>query len=119
MDFSADQIMVYAMMACFMIMIFLTRHDAYKSVSRMGEILHEAQEDAKLREEGIWNRANVELEVKNRQLQEAHKFVMRAKVPIAQAQAQFPFQESAGNGQRQRQPTPSRRGGLPDQATLG
>jgi len=118
MEFNAEQILIYVLVGYLLVQSILIRKDAKESVQSLGNILHEAQKDAKEREEGIWKRANVEVEVKNRQLQEAHKFVLRAKVPlIQQQQPDLPFTgPMSANGQRQR---PPRRSGIPDSATMG
>ncbi|MBU0599154.1 hypothetical protein KKF61_09305 [Patescibacteria group bacterium] len=119
MEFNAEQILIYVLVGYLLVQSILIRKDAKESVQALGNILHEAQKDSKEREEGIWKRANVELEVKHRQLQEAHKVVLRAKSPllVQQQQPDLPFSgPMSQNGQRARS---TRRSGIPDSATMG
>ena len=117
MDFSAVWALVFVLVACFMVLIFLSRKDAFKSMSRMGDLLHQAQEDAKDRERGIWQRANTEVMVTRRQLEEAHKLVLKAKIPLIQPKARqpdFPFQDHPRNSR-----TATRANVPADSATMG
>jgi len=117
MEFNAEQVLIYILVGYLLIQSVLIRKDAKESVQSIGSILHQFQGDSKEREEDIWKRANVELQVKNKQLQEAHRFVLRAKghSPPAQVQPDLPF----GMTQNNRPTAPQRRReGIPDAATM-
>ena len=99
-----NQILVYVLVASFLLYTFLTRKDAKDSVNSLGEILHQFQEDSLKREEDIWNRANVEISAKHQQLQDAHKMVLKSKgvqVMPMPMQPDLPFQPS-GNSRKVR-----------------